>query len=93
MCDKTGRIRAARNRGHKPYTCSARAALTVPFSAAALPRRRGINSWYPGVALALLQGTAKAVRLGSGLDDIGAVGDAVDHAFAQPGVGSYLRPF
>lgn len=24
--------------------------------------------------------------VGSGLDDIGAVGDAVDHAFAQPGV-------
>jgi hypothetical protein len=35
--------------------------------------------------LALLQGTAEAVRLGSGFDDIRAVSDAVDQRFAEPG--------
>src|SRR5215471_12923345 len=39
--------------------------------------------------LALLQGTAKAVGLGSGFDDIGAVSDAVDQRLAEPGVGNH----
>src|SRR6202047_3804829 len=44
-------------------------------------------------ALALLQGTAEAVGLRSGLDDIRAVSDAVDQRLTEPGVGNHLGPF
>src|SRR5215471_3764441 len=44
-------------------------------------------------ALALLQGTAETVGLGSRRGDIGAVSDAIDQRLAEPGVGNYLGPF
>ena len=43
--------------------------------------------------LAFFQGTAEAVGLGAGFDDVGAVGDTVDQRLAQPGVGNHRGPF
>src|SRR2546422_5431826 len=42
--------------------------------------------------LALRQGAPEAEGLGAGLDDVGAVGDAVEQCLAEPGVGDDLGP-
>jgi hypothetical protein len=35
----------------------------------------------------------EALALAAGLDDVGAVGEAVDDRLGEPGVGEDLRPF
>ena len=42
--------------------------------------------------LLLLRGAAEAIRFCAGLQDVSAVGDAIEQRFAQPRVGNDLRP-
>jgi hypothetical protein len=39
------------------------------------------------------ESVVEAPGLGAGVDDVGAVGEAVDDGFGEPGVGEDLRPF
>ena len=41
----------------------------------------------------LSQGSAKAIRLRTGFDDVSLIGQPVEHGFAEPGIGKYLWPF
>src|SRR6516164_4669867 len=72
-------------------SCAGLPALTlVPPPGSAARYQLFASGAFP---LALLQGTAEAVGLGSGFDDIGAVSDAVDQRLAEPGVGNHRSPF
>src|SRR5829696_8247482 len=46
-----------------------------------------------GPGCLLLEAVAEAPGLGAGVDDVGAVGEAVDDGLGEPGVGEHLRPF
>jgi hypothetical protein len=63
------------------------------FPAAAKRGRRGNIVQLRIAALALLLGSAKAVGVSPGLDDAGAVGNAIDQRLAEPRIGNHLRPF
>ena len=63
------------------------------FPAAAKRGRRGNIVELRIAALALLQGSAKAVGVSPGLDDASAVGNAIDQRLAEPRIGNHLRPF
>src|SRR3954470_14530228 len=39
-----------------------------------------------------LEGSAKAVGLGSGLEDVRPICDAIDQCYAEPGIRNHLRP-
>ena len=67
--------------------------LSFLFPAAAKRGRRGNVVQLRVAALALLQGSAKAVRVSPGLNDVGAVGNAIDQRLAEPCIGNHLRPF
>jgi hypothetical protein len=56
---------------------------------AVLTLRIGLRAF----TLALLQGTAEAIALGAGLDDMDAISNTVDQRLAQPGIGNHLSPF
>ena len=40
-----------------------------------------------------LQGAPEPIGLGPGLNDIGAISNAVDQCLAQPGIGNHRGPF
>src|SRR5438445_13835247 len=50
------------------------------------PSLRGGVSGMAALALALLQRPPEAVRLGAGLEDVGAIGDPVEQRLAEPRV-------
>lgn len=57
---------------------------------------QGVNSY--AIQYYLVQGSLrmflpKAVRVGSGLNDVSLVGDPIQQGFAEPGIGDHLRPF
>src|ERR1700746_1095688 len=89
--------------GHNCWMRTALPSLDPALSCAELPSLTFVPPPWGGGAvsalrirsfpLALLQGTAEAVRLGSGFDYIGAGSDAVDQRLAEPGVGNNLGPF
>src|SRR6266702_1810862 len=57
---------------------------------AARPRARGVVA---GSASLLVEAVAKAPGLGAGVDDVGAVGEAVDDGLGEAGVVEDLGPF
>src|ERR1700684_860646 len=71
------------------------ACLVLGFLFPAAAERGGGGDIVPLriAALALLQGWAKAVRVSPGLNDAGAVGNAIDQRLAEPCIGNHLRPF
>src|SRR5438067_6209104 len=57
-----------------------------------LSLRDGVFVIDAPLALTLCQGPFETVRVRARLDDVGAVGDAIQHRLAQPSVGDDLRP-
>ena len=47
----------------------------------------------PGSVLRVGEAVAQAPGLGAGVDDVRAVGEAVNDGFGEPGVGEHLGPF
>jgi hypothetical protein len=47
----------------------------------------------PGSVLRVGEAVAEAPGLGAGVDDVRAVGEAVNDGFGEPGVGEHLGPF
>src|SRR5919106_769163 len=54
--------------------------------------RRSRASFGGGLCSLLAQAVAEAPGLGAGVDDVRAVGEAVDDGLREPGVGEHLRP-
>src|SRR2546427_9673941 len=54
--------------------------------------RNGVLVIDAPLPLTLCQGPFEAERVRARLDDVGTVGDAIQHRFAQPRVGDDLRP-